>query len=189
MTVDGFSDYGNSHYRDRPHAVCRCGNTTTPSPRLHHFWSCPAAISLRTFIANCAQLPVSGITRRHLWLAEPPPGVMQPVWDVVVLAALSALARCRRRKFSTEQPGTSAMSNGPPGLGNGAWNVMRQHGVEAVADFAARVASFVALGKPREGSGWSAVGAEHPFVGRHRDGRLCTRMGAVAVDSVGDLGQ
>ena len=36
-------------------------------------------------------------TRAHLWLVRPPEGVLQPVWDVVCLAALSAMDLGRHR--------------------------------------------------------------------------------------------
>ena len=45
---------------------------------------------------NDCVMPAS-ITRRQLRPAEPPEGVQQMVWDVVVLATLSADARRRLR--------------------------------------------------------------------------------------------
>ena len=104
------------------------------------------------------------LSRVALWLVRAPPGCEQCLWDVVALAALSAVDRGRftLRAASRRQGGSgSAVA---PGLGPCA-----HAQVVAVADFWARLQGFAHLGVPR--AGWGAVGPTHPFL-RVVGGRL-----------------
>ena len=88
----------------------------------------------------------------------------QCVWDVVALAALSAVDRGRftLRAASRRQVG----SGSTVGLGLGPCAHTQ---VVAIANFWARLQGFAHLGVPR--AGWGAVGPTHPFL-RVVGGRL-----------------
>jgi hypothetical protein len=120
-----------------------------PSPRRHHFWDCEIAQAVRHELVSTAHL--AALCRDRLWLVDCPPGVRQPVWDIVCLAALSAMERGRQyakaRRLLALPPAVTAAAV-----------------AAAVADFWGRLADFVALGKaPR---GWTDVPVDHPFMGR-----------------------
>ena len=86
------------------------------------------------------------------------------MWDVVALAALSAVDRGRfTLRAASRRQGGSGSTVGP-GLGPCA-----HAQVVAVADFWARLQGFAHLGVPR--AGWGAVGPTHPFL-RVVGGRL-----------------
>ncbi|PNH12747.1 hypothetical protein TSOC_000267 [Tetrabaena socialis] len=74
-------------------ASCPCGAAMVEGDRLHHFWSCAVAGAVRDALS--AMLPLV-VSREQLWLVRCPPGVHQRVWDVVCLAALSAMEYGRR---------------------------------------------------------------------------------------------
>ena len=104
------------------------------------------------------------LSRVALWLVRAPPGCEQCVWDVVALAALSAVDRGRfTLRAASRRQGGSGSTVGP-GLGPCA-----HAQVVAVADFWARLQGFAHLGVPR--AGWGAVGPTHPFL-RVVGGRL-----------------
>ncbi len=54
------------------------------SLRQHQFWECPVALAARAQLLAVPQTAV--------WLLEAPPGMHKQVWQVVCLAALSAMA-------------------------------------------------------------------------------------------------
>ena len=90
LAIDGFSMLGNSHIRREPPPPCPClraGQVVT-SPRLHYFWECSLAQALVQVLTVVSGTPV---LRHQLWLAIPPTTVSGKVWDVVCLAAISAL--------------------------------------------------------------------------------------------------
>jgi hypothetical protein len=99
MALDGVGQLGSCHVRVPP-PPCACG-AAVGSPRLHAFWDCPVAAALREALHARLGQPVK---RAQLWLLHPPAGVQQPVWDVVALAALSALEVGRRRLRSGAAP-------------------------------------------------------------------------------------
>jgi hypothetical protein len=145
LALDGVGQLGSCHVRVPP-PPCACG-AAVDTPRLHAFWDCPVAAALRAALDARLGQPVS---RAQLWLLLPPAGVQQPVWDVVALAALSALEVGRRRLRSGHAPVAVP--------------------AHAVGDFWGRVRSYVALGQAPDS--WSAVSPLHPFIGRSPDGRL-----------------
>jgi hypothetical protein len=68
--------------------TCGCG---APRPdRLHHFWFCPVADTIRNVLSDAVN---TQITREHLFFALPPPGVHRYVWSAACLAAISVLHR------------------------------------------------------------------------------------------------
>ncbi len=127
---------------------------------MHAFWECPVAAAVCAQVS--AQLPVP-VTRPQLWLVEPPEGVESCVWDVVALAALTAMERGRAHLRAVVRGG---------GAGQGTQAAEGQPVVappldravaRAEAAFWASLEGFAALGQPR-GTGWQAVGPEHPFL-------------------------
>jgi hypothetical protein len=60
----------------------------TTSPRLHYFRECSLAQALVQVLTDVSGTPV---LRHQLWLAIPSTTVLGKVWDVVCLAAISAL--------------------------------------------------------------------------------------------------
>jgi hypothetical protein len=98
--------------------------------------------------------------RAELWLVCPPAGLAQPVWDVVCLAALSAMDMGRQRVIMA---GLAAKATLPSAR-------VLAIGVAVTADFWGRLQTFVSLGiRPR---GWDTVPADHPFLARGLDDRM-----------------
>ncbi len=95
--MDGIPLLANSHVRGLRPASCGCGAYLAgpggPSPRLHHFWACPVAQAEIDQLLITISRP---IPRAEVWLAQTPEGVEQCVWDVVVLAAITAMEQDRR---------------------------------------------------------------------------------------------
>ena len=158
IAVDGFHYVGGTHhprYAGQHACVCPCGSQGDVGPRMHHFWLCPVAINLVNFMmTHLGQV----IDRSHLWLLQQPLGVLEPVWDVVGLAALSALEYGRKRLWAASQ------------AQHGTGELIGRVGAAVVADFMARLVGFAALG--RAPKGWRNVHAHHPFLGVDLDGRL-----------------
>ena len=100
------------------------------------------------------------MTRAHLWLLECPEGFEQCVWDVIALAAVSAMEVGRRYLLATE----NRDGGDDPAV------LCEQAQRRAVPDFWGRLAGFAQLGVPRRG--WDSVGPRHPILRRVVDGRL-----------------
>jgi hypothetical protein len=130
-------------------------------PRLHHFWHCPLALGLREHLAGLMGAPpgslLAALTRPHLWTAHPPPGLHTLVWDVVCLAALSALERGRQQLYQARAADGRAPA---PAVARAL--------VAVIAEFWDRLHSFASLGLPPRG--WSAVPLVHPFLCRSAAG-------------------
>ena len=160
LTVDGIPLLGNSHMRNAAPARCGCGHfpiaARTCPPRLHHFWHCRVAQAVVEQVEARVGAP---IRREQLWLGVCPPGLEQCVWDVVVLAAVSAVETGRRFMAA----GVRGASDAPPG------GLAERAARRAVTDFWGRLQGFAALKVPRRG--WDAVGARHPIL-RVVEGRL-----------------
>ncbi|EFJ50373.1 hypothetical protein VOLCADRAFT_88920 [Volvox carteri f. nagariensis] len=117
---------------------CGCGGFGNASnqhcsPRMHHFWECPVAQAVREQIDRHIQpsqeAATGGITRKQLWLVQAPTGCEQAPWDVIALAALSAMevcgqgfgttnaiVACRHLGFTT---GVVVYADDPNGFGSG----------------------------------------------------------------------
>jgi hypothetical protein len=154
LAVDGVPMPGNSHMHGSAPRACACGGHVAPSPRMHHFWDCPVAQAVVAAVSAAAGVAVP---RATLWLVLCPDGLCPVVWDVVCLAALSAMERGRRSAVSA-----SAAAAGAPAAQRAA--------AVAVTDFWGRLASFVALRVAPVS--WADVPPDHPFVGRTAFRRL-----------------
>ena len=148
LAVDGVPMLGNSHMRGSAPKPCACGGPVAPTPRLHHFWGCSIAQAVVAAVSAAAGV---GVTRDALWLVLCPAGLCPVVWDIVCLAALSAMERGRRAAVSA-----SAAAGGAAAAQRAA--------AVAVADFWGRLASFAALRVAP--ASWADVPPDHPFVGR-----------------------
>jgi hypothetical protein len=74
------------------------------SPISHVFWDCPAtAAPIRSLLAASLGAPVS---RAALWLMQAPPGVVQPVWDLVCLMSFYAMDYGRRLLWARQHAGS-----------------------------------------------------------------------------------
>ena len=171
LAVDGIPLLGNSHLAHHAPEPCGCGaygagaaaGSVGGSPRAHHFWACPVAQAVVRQVAGCCDGVV--LRRAHLWLVQvPSPAVQQCVWDVVCLAAVSAMERGRRALRVARR---AAVAGGAAAVSaEGVAAVCRV----AVADFWSRLRGFAALGVPRKG--WRLVGPAHPVL-RVEAGRMC----------------
>ena len=155
LTVDGFPLLGNSHIRGVRPAACGCGGFPGggpgwASPRGHHFWACPVAQAVVDHLAIAVGCPVS---RAEVWLVQAPEAVQQCVWDVVVLAAVSAMEDGRRFMAAARQ-GVPAALPGPA--------LLERAITRVVVAFWVRLRGFAALGLPSKG--WDSVGPRHPFL-------------------------
>jgi hypothetical protein len=101
LVADGVPLPGNTHLHRTPVEPCGCGGyggeagqSRQPqiSPRAHHCWECPVAQAL---VQQIAAFVPGTISRANVWLAEAPAGIQPCMWDVVSLAALSAMERAR----------------------------------------------------------------------------------------------
>ena len=120
-------------------AACGCGGFPggtqfLASPRRHQFWACPVAQAL------VDQLSLAGsrsVLCAEVWLEQSPESVQQCAWDVVVLAAVSAM-ECARRFMAAAQKGESALPPGP---------VLLERAIpRAVVSFWARLAGVCSVG-------------------------------------------
>lgn len=141
-------------------ATCPCEIAMHGGDRLHHFWKCYLAQGLVDEMCACLGgeqgMPWTWPLRRfNLWLARPTEGVDQRVWDVVCLAATTAMEKGRRYLYATRENGNR--------LG-----VLNRGRVLVSAEFWGALHSFAALRPPR---GWETIPADHPFL-RVSDGRL-----------------
>ena len=99
---------------------CCYGSGGDRPDRRHQFWECPVAAAVLDSLS--AKLGGRSLSPAQLWLATPPLGVHQGVWEVVCLAGLAAmdsgprLVEARRR----QPPHTTALLPRPahPGCGS-----------------------------------------------------------------------
>ena len=92
-------------------------------------------------------------------------GIQQCVWDVVVLAAISAMEHGRRFMEATRKKDPTILP-GP---------ILMESAIsQVVADLWSRLKGFAALGLPRKG--WNAVGPRHPFLRVVSDKLICARQ-------------
>lgn len=94
LALDCFSMFGHARYGRQPQrCICGCDQ---PVSRSHCFFECPVAEAVVREIQRAMPAGSSPLTRRHLWLLEPPPGVHAEPWRVVALAAICAMDKGRR---------------------------------------------------------------------------------------------
>ncbi len=97
LAVESFPYHGGTHhppyYSFHTQALvpfsCLCGEVGG-SARLHHFWECPVACTLRQYIG--LHLPAGvQLQREHIWLLVPPQGLHVEVWLAVGMAAVHGM--------------------------------------------------------------------------------------------------
>lgn len=141
--------------------ACPCGHQwglvrDSAVHREHVFWSCPVAVAVREQIqAGLGQ--VGGLERHHLWLlATPSPACCSSVWQIVCLAAVSAMEFGRKRLWAQLRQGGVSDS----------W--VAEVGRAAGLRFWAELQDFVLDRGRVVGSGWdratAAAGPGHPFL-------------------------
>ena len=181
LAVDGIALPGNSHLPHTPLEPCGCGGLGGAagrpcSPRMHHFWTCPVAGSVRRQLEG--YLPGVTVRRHHVWLGLPPSGCCQGPWDVITLAFTHAVEIARQRlraatrgesqqqqqqqgdegEAENEGRGDEGEEQAPPTA-----SPLQQACLKAVAQFWANLLSFAALGVPKQG--WDDVTEHHPILG------------------------
>ncbi len=131
-----------------------------------HFWTCPVSRPLqgRMWAAIMAAAPqgegpASGaLSKRQVWLAEPPPTVHRAVWYVVCLAAIYAMEQGRRYLYRNRAEAPT--------------QAFRQcASAVVIGEFVGRLKSFAGLGLKQKG--WSGVRADHPFLTVDDEGKPC----------------
>ena len=120
------------------------------------------------------------ITRAHVWLAETPPGMQQCVWDVICLAALSAMKRGRvgMRSATRYAPGPNEDAEA------GAPTPVEVANARAVLDFWQRLRVFAELGVPKRG--WDGVGPDHPILAVAGERLRCAQPVGLGNDGEGE---
>ena len=155
LAVDGFTMCGNSHIRHFDVVRCECLPLDTPpySPRRHHFWDCQITQSLVRVLSTNLRMP---LLRHQLWLAITPASCMGRVWDVVCMAAVSAI-----------KDGWVLISTIHPDRPRCTVPFAK---AKVIASFWSRLSSFASLGKNALAQ-WCDVPTTHPFLA-WRDGTL-----------------
>jgi hypothetical protein len=138
----------------KPCAVC----TAQRPGRLHHFWECPAATALVTSLST--EIGAAQITRQQLWLLDAPDGINKHVWEVVCLAAITALNAAR--KLAYKQVYTSR-SNQSLELTATIQSWVVPYFWELIADFSAVCPTQPWLDK---------LNNTHPFLMKSEEGKL-----------------
>ena len=112
LAFDGLPTPSRLHIQ-RP---CVCGAGGASPGRDHVYWDCVVASAVHKLIQQ--QLPASAgiLARRHVWLCEPPPGLLPEAWGVVCLAAVAAMDRGRavayRRQLDSRAAGGREVGGG-----------------------------------------------------------------------------
>ena len=137
---------------------CSCGHSDPLPGRRHHFWECPVAASVVSSLA--AQLNGHALSPANLWLAQPPTGVHEGIWQVVCLASVSAMETGRR--LLAKQAGKAGA---PPGS-----TLAAAVGRHATARLWILLQDFCSLGTAP--APWQAeVPSTHPFIHWQPDAR------------------
>ena len=153
----GFPMHRTQLERGQPAATCPCGAHMNEGDRRHLFWECTMAVALREAID--ASLDFDGLVdRKNLWLNIPPLTVHTFVWDVVCLAAISALDVGRRMMY---REGGGAILPPP---------TLNRVSATVVSDFWARLQMFASQHIPT--SSWDSVPRIHPFLSRDEAGHI-----------------
>jgi hypothetical protein len=114
LTVDGIPLLGNSHVGGVRPASFGYGAHLAGQPGQPDCIILGLARELKRWPISC-QSRSPGLLRAEVWLAQSPEGVEQCVWDVVVLAAITAMEQGRRFMAATlagdpqETPGPSLL--------------------------------------------------------------------------------
>lgn len=152
-TTEKFSSHNPKPGAPEP-KVCGCCGTARPG-RVHHFWDCLAAQSVRTTISGVIG---RDITQEELWLARPPGGVSQQVWDVVCVAAVAAMDCGRSMAFSLAYP-----RRGSPVMPASRLSTIPQRTFSLFWEY---LADFTAISGAHPPLWATLLGPEHPFLFR-----------------------
>ena len=187
LSLDGFAmvDGARFHQRDGGARSCPCGRGLVS--RIHHFWRCPAAQSVVAAIRSA--LPPAAaqqLTRHHVWLVRAPPGVHGGVWQVVSLAALSAMHRAwlaiQGPRMRPDDPRRATVASPA---------VRYERACLAVVEwFWSALRDFVWL-NPEPPKSWSSYGRvplSHPFLQRDARRQLCVSPRPAAPSGSGSQG-
>lgn len=136
-----------------------CGGHNAPVTRTHVYWACPVARAVCEEMEQALGPHVQRLARRHVWLAEPPhTDIKQHIWDVVVLAAVTAMAAAHRYLISiclSQEPSISTRrivctSEDGTGTGSGSSHSGSEWGRTATTTAAAAAAATATtLPQPR----------------------------------------
>ena len=155
LVYDGIPTAARMHMG---HQTCPCG--AAPADRAHHFWSCLVAGAVRSTVlraAASAGRPLQSLRRGHLWLARPPQGINQGVWDVVALAAVAAMEKGRAFMVAEHLYASPPIPAGPALAARG--------GSRARIVFWELLHEFAAMGVlPKGGRHGPPVDETHPFL-------------------------
>ena len=183
LALDGVAFLGAQRFRRGADPLpCWCGAGFVARP--HMFWHCYVARVVCASITAALQplyAPAHySVRRAQVWLAEPPPGVPPPVWQVVSLAALDSIhhgqdtltGRCLAARKAAGLPDnkTDRSLHAPARAA-----AVRHACTVAVARFWSLLEDFASLNLVPP-AGWSAYTLRpgHPFFGvlPGGDGRL-----------------
>ena len=162
---------------------CGCGNS--PAGRQHHFWECRVAQAVVLELQAAIGPQQAPLMQRQLWLMDPvPAGVHRSVWEVVCLAALSAIEHGRRQLMrlklhgsGEEDPDYRQGDSQRPRAGSGRAGSQAERAEKAasyaIVDFWGRLENFVAVGFLPVG--FMGEGTTHPFFKVGTNGKLTTQ--------------
>jgi hypothetical protein len=146
-----------------------CGACGAQRPgRLHHFWECPVAKALLNSIATAAG--AEQITREQLWMIVPPEGINEAVWEIVCLAAVTALNVSRKLAFKRAYTGRTPHPQ-PSELTGNISSFAVTHFWELIADFSAVCPKPIWLDK---------LTSQHPFLLKSDEGELLPNSPSLA---------
>ena len=179
MTVDGVAGANSRVTFKCP----GCPGSDLGEARTHAFWQCPVAAAVRSSIAAALPPQATGFCRSSVWLCIPPKAVHRGVWQVVCMAAVSAMDHGRRqlwrlvkraeeRRAAAGKAAEAAAARRRQHTLLQLWHTQplldltsltAQAARFAVADFWGRLASFAALGLA-PGNWKTQVDETHPFL-------------------------
>ena len=157
--------------------------------REHVFWACPVAQAVAETVQRQIRGEMQQGLRAHIWLVQHMPGVEPAVWQVVALAALSAMHFGRKVLYAKSRAAEEARAAGAPrqitieeswGLEEPrpAVSVVQQSQRRAVAEFWALLQDFASMHDEGEGSwqGGKDLAARHPFLSGRVGARWALRV-------------
>jgi hypothetical protein len=165
---------------------CPCGFTLSAAQvragdgsvhRQHSFWDCPVAEAVKAQLQRV--LGQQQLQQHHLWLVQPPSLQLQPaVWQIVALAALTAMDRGRRymwwlfkcqqqqleRQQQRQRMTAAAVA---AAVTAAAAEALQAAQTRAAALFWLALEEFCGSSRRPPGTDWDRVGPAHPFLAVH----------------------
>jgi hypothetical protein len=143
----------------RSACLCGCASSDVSAPlralqpRQHAYWDCPVAQAVARQLTSGLSRASLPCTQRQVWLVQAPLGTQQVVWDVVAMAALSAMDVGRRamwfRHFDSALAPPLCVQAGCASAVSAFWLSLHNF---------ARTCRFLPL------KHWDRVGDDHPFL-------------------------